>query len=484
MKKFFPIGLIVLLFACHLPFMTADPDTHTDLHTRGAWTDEGIYTSQIRNYLIDGKFDLKENSTFIRGPLFNIIQLPFFYVFGHHRLVSRLIVLILTLLVPLLFLRLKGFEIFTFFLLLVTYTQFHIFSFSHYGLAEMICIDSIMVSLFFLLKAQTDKAPMGHRVWNLLLSSLAVFFAYSCKIQYIYLAGLLPVTLLVLALSKQKDREESMELFGFGLIFSLVLIGFYTIYYFLNKDFYNYIMARETLGRFPLRILDYPSIARFNFRYFLWVRELQPVWIALPMAVLIILWERHSRKPDKQALAIWTFSLFWLLFELHKLPMIYLPNRYLLPLFFAVGLILAQALAALYTRRDHWKWISLMLALVILGFNLPFHVMNYRQRTYDLDKLNTYMSHYQYDGAYGLGSWATASSWGTDLRTIPVWNNYFNWKDPVNTYKPTVIITEKDESESDRTYQSQGINLLKESDSVRDFRIWRYEVSVYWMKKK
>lgn len=483
MKKIFPIAVLVLFFICHFPFLTADPDTHTDIHTRGAWTDEGLYTSQIRNYVIDGHFDLKENSTFIRGPLFNIIQLPFFYIFGNHRIISRLLVLLITFLAPLLFLRIKGLETFTFFVILVNFSQFHIFHFSHYGLAEMLSIDMIFISLFFLLKAQVDKSPFGHRVFYIMLASICVFLAYSFKIQFVYAAGIIPLTLFIIAFTAGKEREEAFQLFGVALIFSLVFIGVYAIWYAANKDFYNYVMLRETLARYPADITQYFSAARWNFRTFLWVRELKPLWILLPLAALIIIWERHSRKTDKRSLSLWVFCLVWVILELHKLPMSYMPNRYMLPLFFACGLIIAQALSYLYGRGYLFAWTAVLIALVFAGLSLPFHYSTYRERTHDLDKINRYLSATSFEGRYGLGSWATAASWGTDLRTVPVWKDYFNAHDPVKQFNPAVIITEKDESETDKAFVSQGTNLRAISDSSRTFQVWRYDVVVYWLKK-
>lgn len=482
MKKIFPIAILIILFACHLPYLTSDPDTLTDIHTRGAWTDEGLYSSQVRNYLVDGHFGLKENSTFVRGPLFNILQLPFFYVFGNHRLVGRLLVLLITFLVPLLFLKIKDMEPFTFFVLLVIFGQFHIFHFSHYALAEMLCIDMIFISLFFLLKSQAEKSPFGHRVWYILIASLAIFASYSFKIQYIYVAGIIPVTLFILACFAGKEREESFQLFGVALIFGLVLIGVYSLWYVANKDFYNYVMLHEMQGRYPANFKDYYNALKFNFDYFLWVKELKTLWISLPVAVLIILWQRHSRKTEKRSLALWVFSLVWIVFELHKLPMSYLPNRYLLPLYFACGLLIAQALSFLYTRSRSFSLVAILLGIFYLFINFPLFYKTYNHRSHDLDKLNNYLSHYQYNGKYGLGSWATATSWGTDMKTLPVWYGYFNAVNPIKNLNPAVIVTEKDESETDKAYSNQGINLKAVSDSSREFSVWRYKVLVYWVK--
>jgi len=170
--------------------------------------------------LIDGHFDQQENSTFVRGPVFNILQLPFFYIFGHHRLVGRLLVLLITFLVPLLFLRLKDHEPFVFFGILVLSGQFHIFHFSHYALAEMLCIDMIFISLYFLLQSQAEKSPFGHRVWFVLLASLSVFLSYSLKITVYLAAGIFghPLHHGFFRAKKEKKPFSCSLLLIFGLV--------------------------------------------------------------------------------------------------------------------------------------------------------------------------------------------------------------------------------------------------------------------------
>jgi len=119
--------VLIFLLLCHFPFLTADPDSIVDWATRGPWTDEGCYAAQLRNYLHQGIFNVEENVTFVKGPLFNVIQLPFFWLFGPKLVVARLIVLLFAFFVFFLFSRLIGLELFTFLLLVTTLTQFQLF---------------------------------------------------------------------------------------------------------------------------------------------------------------------------------------------------------------------------------------------------------------------------------------------------------------------------------------------------------------------
>ena len=96
MKKVYLYITILLLFLAHLPFLNADPDALVDPTTRSPWTDEGLYSSQIRSYVDHGVFDMEENSALVLSPLFSFIQLPFYLVFGTKLIVLRMIVLLAT----------------------------------------------------------------------------------------------------------------------------------------------------------------------------------------------------------------------------------------------------------------------------------------------------------------------------------------------------------------------------------------------------
>lgn len=69
--------LLLAMIAGHLFFLTSDPDQRVDLHTRGAFTDEGLYSAQARNFVHSGSFGFTDNTTLVRGPLFGALQIPF-----------------------------------------------------------------------------------------------------------------------------------------------------------------------------------------------------------------------------------------------------------------------------------------------------------------------------------------------------------------------------------------------------------------------
>ena len=484
MRKWLPYGIILLLFLLHLPFLTADPDTQTDLHTRGAWTDEGLYSSQVRNFLNTGTFDAKENSTFVRGPLYNVIQLPFFFVFGSGLVVSRLIVLFSLLLALFLFLADEKLRQTGIFMAFLVATQYHIFHFSHYGLAEMLCISFILYSLWFLVGFLRNGE---RKIALLLLSASCLFAAYSCKIQFLYSAAILPLTLLILGFEKIIQNKvpwtRAFRGFFWAVAFSFGFAVIYLTWYLANRDFYNFVMLNEVNGRYPGDLHSLLAVARFNVQAFLWIKPLASLWILLITTTigLTVLILAKKQRSERHILTI--FALVWFFLELHKLPMTYLPNRYLLSLYMAVGLLGSSLFSTAFAQGRTWKLAVSILACMLLLLHASAITKSYRNRTYDLQAVNNYLQNTSFHHEYALGSWATAVSWNTGLHTIPVWNHYFNDNSPLETYHPRLVIVEDSEAETDQAFRSNGVNLDSIADSVRIFPIWRYKVKVYWMGK-
>lgn len=48
--------------------------------------------------------------------------------------------------------------------------------------------------------------------------------------------------------------------------------------------------------------------------------------------------------------------------------------------------------------------------------------------------------------------------------------------------KPRLVISEYNEADAEQAYAQQHIDLMALSDSVKTFKLWRYELRCYWMK--
>ncbi|MFC2111065.1 hypothetical protein ACFLQ5_01295 [Bacteroidota bacterium] len=482
MKKIYLFIVVILLLLMQIPFLKADPDKLVDVCTRGAWTDEGLYTSQIRNFVNGYEFDIEGNNTFVRGPVFNIIQLPFFYIFGAKLIVSRLIVLLSSILVLLLFIKSKNY-VFAFFLSITTLTQFHIFQFAHYGLAEMMSISFIILSLYFFLKFYESHCS---KIKWLFFASLMIFLCYSIKIQYLYTILIVPISVLlifmqnkIIAKSTDKTRIKSIVLsFGFAMGFGLI---YFIAWYLPNSEFYNYIMIIETGQRFPTELSQLPGAIKFSVLNYFWVKELKLLLVFFLVAIITLFVINRFPKKNYFSNPLGIFIIVWIITELHKLPLLYLPNRYLISTFFALGAFISFAFSTIQNKKN--KSYLIAFAIIIGLINTSFNINAYNRRTFKIIKINEYLSHYNFDGKTILGNWAPSLCWNTNAKILPVCNDFLNYNKPIENYKPTIIISEVDEKDNDKAYFSQNINLDEISDSSKYFRLWKFDLKLYWIKQ-
>src|SRR5215470_7061485 len=86
--------LILLGFALlQLPFLEADADSLLSW-SRGPYTDEGLYTAQVRNALITGHLDLTESDTIMREPLFAAVNWLIARFLGDQMTIARISVML------------------------------------------------------------------------------------------------------------------------------------------------------------------------------------------------------------------------------------------------------------------------------------------------------------------------------------------------------------------------------------------------------
>ena len=96
------IIMMALLFAAHLPFLQADPDIHISF-SRGPFTDEGLNTIQVRNWVNHGQLDLAECDNLLKTPLLGLPLALTYKLFGATLAVSRLHVMVLVLIALIIF---------------------------------------------------------------------------------------------------------------------------------------------------------------------------------------------------------------------------------------------------------------------------------------------------------------------------------------------------------------------------------------------
>jgi len=470
---------IVLLLLLHLPFLHADPDYFLSF-SRDAFTDEGLNTSQVRNYINHGYLDLNECDNMIKSPLFNLLLFLPLKIFGTHLIVARITVLF-CLLISLFFIsRHDYFSQITPLLLATTLLQYYIFQYSHFSLSEMMAVSGILLGVFFLfLFFQNQKQ------YQLFLSALFLSVAYFLKIQFVYIIVLLPASIIVNWITGIAAINHLKRLLQ-GTGWLLLFLGIYFLAWYLPfQHTYHYVMSDQVTGKFAgLRRIPYTIL--FNITYILfsgqtwWFNSL--VIICFLIGVFIFI-----RSQDTNFKLMFMLSCLWTIIELHKIMMLYLPSRYLVSYYFAAGLMCSVVLRQLFLFKiQHTILRRIAIVLVSLFFigNSIHYGLLMARRNYNIQAVNDYFSATLKNPDQPImGVWGTNTTWDCRARTIPVWKDFMNDKDIANRFHPQAIVSEPDEGESNQAYSSQGIKLQEVADSSRAFQVGRWSVVVYWVRE-
>ncbi|MBA2423286.1 MAG: hypothetical protein H0V61_08690, partial [Chitinophagales bacterium] len=119
-------GCLLLMVLLHLPFLHADPDINLT-KSRDAFTDEGLNTSQLRNYVNHHYLDFMECDNLVKTPLFNATLYIPLKIFGTKLIIARLVVLI-AFIISIYFASINFNSIFfTPLLLAITLLQYYVF---------------------------------------------------------------------------------------------------------------------------------------------------------------------------------------------------------------------------------------------------------------------------------------------------------------------------------------------------------------------
>jgi hypothetical protein len=129
-------------------------------------------------------------------------------------------------------------------------------------------------------------------------------------------------------------------------------------------------------------------------------------------------------------------------------------------------------------------WILPLIASVFVWNTIQVY-NSWQRRTFDIQAVSEYLekSDIQKDQPV-LGIWAYTLASGSEAPTLGIRYNYLNDKNPIQAYKPRLVISEFNQAESDSAWARQGIDLTAVSDSVKRFKVWRYDLDFYWIRQK
>jgi hypothetical protein len=484
--------LIAILFLLHLPFLHADPDFNLS-DSRDAFTDEGLNTSQLRNFINHGQLDFDECDNLVKTPLFNAaLYVPLLF-FGTQLEIARLTILLLLLTICIIAAQSNLFRQWLLLLIPVTLLQYFVFQYSHFSLSEMLSVGCIFLSCFFLEKFSRSNFLQQR---YLFLASLFIAFAYYSKIQFLYIIPVIAVSLIIFRITsrnQQPQTQPSNKMIFYAVAWMLFFLAVYiAAWYMPHRDTFDFVMKNEAGDKYA-RLSDIPRTVAFNTIFILFGGR---QWIFNTLVILSFMlgcycWKKTS---DLSFRFLFISATVWLVLECHKLSMIYLPARYLVSYYFAGGFMSSLVLAKiLFTTKidftstianKNLKYCALFLTAIFILNNSMSYVQLVNERQFQIKRINSYFSTtVKDDRSLIMGPWSPSFNWNSRAYCKPVWRDFMN-DNAILAQHPLAIISEPGEEESNQAYSSQGLILSEHADSIRTFNVGRWTVNVYWMKNE
>lgn len=493
-KAWWILPLLVLLL--QLPFISSDPDVRLS-HSRDAQSDEGLNTSQVRNFINYGDINAWECDNLIKTPLFNLMVLPPMALFGTYREVARGAVMVFIFVLLTILFSFKPYRPILALLMPVLFLQFHIFQYTHLSLSEMPAIVCIIASIMAWGRYAMPESETGRLKW-LMAAILFSSMSWYMKIQFAYILPLIPLSTIILWLTHRSHRKDVSRFFislsiltGIVLFFVLLYLS---LWYLPLQKAWTYIMQNQTAARFP--IWKYQGeVIEYNFNLYFLNERVAPLLVlfilSIPLAIILLF--RQTRSVF--ALLVIPAGL-WVLLEVHKVFMHHVPGRYLVSSFAAMGFFSTitwielgrrylpplHELFVKYKSVMNRGFIAVIILTVIIGFNLYGYADMLQKRRYDMYDLNLYLRHLSVGKATAVGAWAPALTWGTDIKAIPVWKDFLNDKQILSTFHPRIIFSEPEEQESEQAFKHDNINIVSIADSSKQTMPGnKWTVILYWI---
>lgn len=477
LSKYVAIVVVAIFALLHAPFIFSDPDTKVSVMSRGAWTDEGLNTIQVRNFVNHGYLSKEECDNLIKTPYFGFILVPFYSLFGTHLWVGRLLILACVLLTLFVYLRDERTQWFGIVLAVIGLLEFHVFHFSHYSLAEMLAVSWILLGVYLLWHSKLKENG-----WWLAAATACFSLAYFSKVTFAY-AIVIPFAVRFFQFLSDRIRLKYFVRplwpdWGIQALVTGFFAGsFYLKWYLPSKAVFEMVQANQGQGRYD--VADAWGRFLFNLEHFVMVDGITPFILLVPVALIGLFLVKFEG--EKQVLFYGLAS--WLALELHHSLLVNPPTRYLLPLYFACLAIVAFAMAE-SVKSWGGKMVMIVGMVLLGGYNLSYYWESLNRRTHDIRTVQNYLSNYNLKNDTILGVWGTTLASETEARSIPIWSDFNVKENPIQEYRPRIIFSEDNEAESGEAYRLKNINLEAEADSMRQFEVWRYKVNLYWISPK
>lgn len=467
--------LFILIVVIHLPFLDADPH-YFHSTGRAAFTDEGLYAAQSRNFVNNGSFQLLSSDALIKTPLFGFSLVLPFTIFGISLTIARLWVLLLCVVFLIFFIGRKvNFKILLFSFPFVFF-EYYIFEYSQFSMAEMLAIPCVLVGLVF-----ANNAIITKNIKQLFIGITFISMSYFLKIQFIYTLAIVPIYLFLFWIFNKENSTENRKNLIFSVLFSAIYLSFYILFWYVpNYNLFNFVMQNQSEAKF-IDINNWGNRA-YELAVYYFLNPYHIIWSAIVFIVIIVGVFNFKKLTHSKFFGLIFMLFIWLLFEGHKFVLNYAPSRYFVAIFFVLGFLACLILMILFETKKFKKF-TIIVSLVLLFGQLINYNKLINERTYAIRDINLYFANEKLENKLALGAWAATCTWNAKCNSMPIWDQYFNYKSPLTNLKPYLIIIEKNEEDCSLLFKNNQIDLTHVSDSTKNFRIGYWDLTAFWIKK-
>lgn len=467
--------LFILIVVVHLPFLDADPH-YFHSTGRAAFTDEGLYAAQSRNFVNNGSFLITSSDALIKTPLFGFSLVLPFTIFGISLAIARIWVLLLTAVLLIFFIGRKvNFKILLFCIPFV-FLEYYIFEYSQFSMAEMLAISCVLVGLVF-----ANNAIITTSSKQLFIGITFVSMSYFLKIQFIYTLAIVPFYLFLFWIFNKDNKTESRKILLFSFLFTAIYLSFYILFWYItNYNLFNFVMQNQSEAKF-IDINNWGNRA-YELAVYYFLNPYHIIWSALVLIVIIVGVFNFKKLTHSKFFGLILMLFIWLGFESHKFVLNYAPSRYFVAIFFVLGFLACLILMILFETKK-FKTFTIIISLLLLFGQFINYNKLINERTYAIKSINKYFANEKLENNLALGAWAATCTWNAKYNSMPIWDQYFNYKSPLTNLKPMLIIIEKNEEDCSLLFKNNHIDLNTVSDSTKNFRIGDWDLTAYWIKK-
>lgn len=467
--------LFIFIVVVHLPFLDADPH-YFHSTGRAAFTDEGLYAAQSRNFVNNGSFKLSSSDALIKTPLFGFSLVLPFTILGISLAKARLWILLLSAVLLIFFIGRKVNLKMLLFSIPFVFFEYYIFEYSQFCMAEMLAIPCVLAGLVF-----ANNAIITTSRKQMFIGITFISMSYYLKIQFIYTLAIVPIYLFLFWIFNKEKKTENRKNLVFSVLFSIIYFCFYLIFWYIpNYNLLNFVMQNQSEAKF-IEFNNWGNRA-YELAVYYFLNPYNIVW-SLTVLLVITVGVFNFKKLIYSKFSGLIFILFiWLLFESHKFVLNYAPSRYFVAIFFVLGFLACLILMILYESK-RFKIFTITISLLLLVSQIGIYNKLINERTYAIRDINLYFAKDKLENKLALGAWAATCTWNAKYNTMPIWDQYFNYKSPLTNLKPNLIIIEKNEEDCSLLFKNNHIDLNTVSDSTKNFRIGDWDLTAYWIKK-